>query len=394
MSLETRARAAAEGLRTATDVDVDTGLARLRRTHRHRNTTRLAGAALAVACVVGGGVLMVGGTDRTAPPVDRKPDDDGLDAVPSGGLVVDAIEVDWPRGPVSEVGLLPDAGGAPYPPWQAFDQEAGQFLYTAEGGPDLDHEEYRTILVLAPGADSPVATIDCVVQCNFAPTSFGPGPDEVTALSLQQRGHPDMAHVMGFDSEVHQRIDLSAVAYGGESELARGISDIEWSPDGSQLAVATFEGAYEPGCEDVANDARVYLFDRAGGEPVLVHRQEAEPGTRREPPTIHQLAWSPDGTKLGMVTSTYCTREAPPPTLVAVDVESGQAETLHTFFDSRAHDPYSLPVVHGFAWSPDGTRIAVTSGADITELSSDGRRLGPMGDSGAAPLAWLAPTPD
>lgn len=360
------------------------------RTRRHRKTARLVGAALAVACVLGGGALVLDGTNRTAPPVDKRPDD-GPDRIPADGLLVDAVEVDWPRGPLSEVGPLPDAGGAPYPPWQAFDQEAGQFLYTAEGI-ELNHEEYRTILVLAPGRDSPVATIDCVTQCNFAPTSFGPGPDEVTALVLQQRGHPDVAHVMGFDSEVRQRIDLSAVAYGGTSKFARGISDIEWSPDGSQLAVATFEGAYEPGCEAVPNDARVYLFDSAGGEPELIHRQETESVMQREPPTLHQLAWSPDGTRLGLVTSTYCEIEAPPPTLVAIDVESGQAETLHTFFASRVHNPYALPVVHGFAWSPDGTRIAVTSGAGITELSSDGSRLGRMPDSGAAPLAWLAPS--
>lgn len=75
MSLETRAARAAEGLLTATDVDVDTeaGLARLRRTHRRRNTTRVAGAALAVACVVGGGALLLDRTDRTAAPVDQGP---------------------------------------------------------------------------------------------------------------------------------------------------------------------------------------------------------------------------------------------------------------------------------------------------------------------------------
>ena len=77
MSLETRASRAAEWLLTATnvDVDVDAGLTRLRRTHRRRNTTRVAGAALAMACVVGGGALVLDGTDRTAPPVDQGPVD-------------------------------------------------------------------------------------------------------------------------------------------------------------------------------------------------------------------------------------------------------------------------------------------------------------------------------
>ena len=57
------------------EVDVDAGLARLRRTHRHRNATRLAGAALAVACLVGVGALVLDGTDRTASPADQGPVD-------------------------------------------------------------------------------------------------------------------------------------------------------------------------------------------------------------------------------------------------------------------------------------------------------------------------------
>ena len=78
MSLETRASRAADSLLTATkaDVDVDAGLTRLRNTHRRRNTTRVAAAALAMACVVGGGALMLDGTDRTAPPVDQGQVDD------------------------------------------------------------------------------------------------------------------------------------------------------------------------------------------------------------------------------------------------------------------------------------------------------------------------------
>ena len=264
MSLETRARAAAEGLRTATDVDVEAGLARLRRTHRHRNTARVAGAALAVACVVGGGALVLDGTDRTAPPVD--PVDD-LDGIPAGGLVVHAGEAVFPRTP-SELGLLREGGTASYPAWQAFDQEAGWFLFTRDGLRELVEDPVE-ILVREPGRDAPVAAIRCKVgPCGFMP-SFGPGPDEVTSLFGLGESQPTLAQVTGFDSEVRQEIDLSAVVGQG-----RGVSDLEWSPDGSQLAVATFEGAWEPTCADVPNEARVYLFDAAGGDPVLVHRRE------------------------------------------------------------------------------------------------------------------------
>jgi hypothetical protein len=55
VNLETRARAAAEGLRTATTVDTEAALAQLRRTHRRRSATRVAGVvgiAAAIALIV------------------------------------------------------------------------------------------------------------------------------------------------------------------------------------------------------------------------------------------------------------------------------------------------------------------------------------------------------
>ena len=58
-------------------------------------------------------------------------------------------------------------------------------------------------------------------------------------------------------------------------------------------------------------------------------------------------------------------------------------------FDETYNDYWTA--THGFAWSPDGTRIAVTSGAGIAELSSDGKRITPPRGSGTGPLAWLAP---
>ena len=59
----------------------------------------------------------------------------------------------------------------------------------------------------------------------------------------------------------------------------------------------------------------------------------------------------------------------PAPSLVRLDVESGSASTLHEFSQC---ENYCRPVLHGFAWSPDGTHVAVTSGEGISVLDSDG----------------------
>ena len=311
MSLQTRATAAAGGLRAATPVDVEAGLARLRRTHHRRTATRVAGAALVVAAVVGAGALALDGTDRAAPPVDRGPVEN---RDPSPGGIVHGVAPGPAGTPSSEVLSLPDAGAASFPAWQAFDQDTGRFLFsgflTVETQPEGQDIGLlvRTMRVLAPGLEKPVATIHCVEQCNWL-HSFGPGRDEVTTLvSPVMRGRR-MAQVWGFDGVLRDEIDLSGVLYG------RGVADLEWSPDGSRLAVSTFWGAWEPDCPGepptragVPNDGRVYLFDRAGGDPELVYRQRAQRPLDL-PPILTDLAWSPDGERLGLVSSTYCRNE-------------------------------------------------------------------------------------
>ena len=290
-------------------VDVEAGLARLRRTHRRRNATRVAGAALVVAGVVGGGALVLDGTDRAAPPVDRGPVEN-RDPSPGHGIVHGVAP--GPAGtPVPEVLSLPDAGAASFPAWQAFDQDTGRFLFTRvphRGNPSRRGRtsgSVRTMRVLAPGLEKPVATIHCAEQCNWL-HSFGPGRDEVTTLvSPVMRGRR-MAQVWGFDGVLRDEIDLSGVPMG------RGVADLEWSPDGSRLAVSTFWGAWEPDCPGEpptarrrAERGRVYLFDRAGGDPELVYRQRAQrphgagrrsSPTSRGPPTASDSAWSPPPT--------------------------------------------------------------------------------------------------
>ena len=218
MSLQTRATAAAGGLRAATPVDVEVGLARIRPTHRRRRAARVAVAAAVVAGAVAVGAPVLDGTDRTAPPVDQGPVQN-LDPSP-GHKIVHAVEPGPAKTRYSDVLSLPDAGAAAFPAWRAFDQDTGRFLFTQaviiEGEPDLDGESFRTMRVLAPGLNAAVATIHCVEQCNLV-HSFGPGQDEVTTLvSPGMRWRPRMAQVWGFDGVLRDEIDLSGVQKGRE----------------------------------------------------------------------------------------------------------------------------------------------------------------------------------
>jgi hypothetical protein len=374
MSLETRASEAAAALRSATHVDTEAGLASLRRTHRRRGAARVAAAALAVAGLVGGVALWSHDSDRAVPPVDRVPDKDGVVVHASSAAVT----------PLAEVGLLPEAGEAPFPAWAAFDQRNGRFLYTGSGTTVDTLEDSKTIIVLAPGEDEPVASIECEIQCNWHP-SMGPGPDEVTFFVY---AHGGVARVYGFDGTLRDEIDLSEVLLGDA-----GLADLEWSPDGTRLAVSTFKGGpREPDCNPATSEARVHLFDRVGGEPGLVYSEVAEPGPEMRHPVLSDLAWTSDGRRLGLISSSYCAASAfqGAPTMVGIDVATGRALTLHDFDLCAACsvDAWTSHI-HGFAWSPDGTRIAVTSGEEIAELSSDGEVLDPELGDGPGPLAWL-----
>jgi WD40-like Beta Propeller Repeat len=389
VSLETRARAAAEGLRSATPVDAEAGLARLRHTHRRRSVIRVAASAAVIAGLVGGVALARHEPDRAAPPADHRPVvkvdpgpvENGIQGPVKNGSVVDAVDGGPGGWRPSEVDALPDAGALPYPAWKAFDQDTGRFLYTSDGitGYATD-DDMHTVRVVASGQDAPVATIHCDAGCNWIP-SFGPGPDEVTVVVEKVGGPPHSAQVYGFDGALRDEFDLAGVMEGS------GIADLEWSPDGSRLAVSTFPGAREPGCAGSECEARVWILDRSGGDPVLVYRQSATPEVHPNPPVLSDLAWAPDGERLGLVSATY--DPADPATLVAIAVESGHAETLHEFDDCGTCNP----VKYGFAWSPDGTRIAVTSGAGIAQLSSDGTVLVPAVGRERGPLAWLVKPP-
>jgi WD40-like Beta Propeller Repeat len=131
---------------------------------------------------------------------------------------------------------------------------------------------------------------------------------------------------------------------------------------------------------------------------------------------VVDLAWSPDGRNLGVVVATNDEGGLAAgewPRLVALRLDPGQpvrADELDTYDDKvRLVGTEGLLPDHyffefAFAWSPDGTRIAVPSQGEVAEISADDGHVlarlpserdfevggqGALFDGGYGPLAWL-----
>lgn len=308
-------------------------------------------------------------------------------------------------------------GAARYPPWQAFDERTGSFLFVDKFG--------RVFVV---DDDSSTSGFHCDDHpwpaCELL--TFGPGPGEVT-LPVDDPGGLNFfqsAQVMALDGTVRDRLDLTAaVTASGEPAL---VEDLAWSPDGEHLAVSTV-ASHDCDPDRVPCEGRVWIFDRDGGEPRLVYSEAAPDellgGRYPNLPVPGNLAWSPRGQRLGLVVASnwvplprgvkprLLTVRLPLAALAsftrdlamklpvvgrpadgrAVAGQPRVAETLHVYGDLDSREVGEDYEQFAFAWSPDGTRIAVTTNNGIAELSAeDGHRLARHpGDEVLGPLAWL-----
>jgi WD40 repeat protein len=119
------------------------------------------------------------------------------------------------------------------------------------------------------------------------------------------------------------------------------VQKLAWSPDGSRLAIATH--------------ADIWLVE-GDGDPQLA----SSPGR------IWNLSgWSPDGQSL--LVDQYAGQHAANVVVLHLATDGSPTMTEQTLYQSDRHFDWA----GNLAWSPDGTRIAVRTSSSIVEISAE-----------------------
>src|SRR4029453_10609260 len=240
------------------------------------HTGRWLAAAAVVVLVVAAIALLRNAGDDSDGPVDVVPTTTTVPMTdtPSTGSIVTADGHGWPEGAAAPGG--PEGEYS----WSDFDPATGSFLY-------VEFLSSRVWVLSEDGDEEAEADL----QCNFGGcaggTVFGPGPDEVTGVVRDETcsgpddcDHgpvlPERVQIVSWDGTVRDKVDISAAfTRDGNGTAERHLGAPAGSPAGSRLAVSTEPGGTEPaeGCDPVRDEcvAEVWIFDRDGGEPQLVH---------------------------------------------------------------------------------------------------------------------------
>lgn len=360
-----------------------------------RRTPIRAIVAVAAAVAVFVAVAVVRATpddDDPAPVTDPEVGEGPL----RNGSIVAGEGVGWPEGavpPRRPDGVDISADGNHH--WDAFDRDTGSFLFASDRGSgrvwvfDEDGDERADFVCAAPA------------NCGGL-TTFGPRADEVTAPAGESDNWRSV-QIMGLDGAARDTLDISAVITQTEGTDGQGLSDLAWSPDGTRLAVST-EAGWDCGGDEPC-EAHVWIFDRDGGEPQLVHTERAAAGSpiegvgRPNPPLLEGLAWSPDGRTLAVLSAPEPVGEGAWPRLLALRLAPAQvrrADTVYVYANDWASEGSLISGDNNLhfaaAWSPDGTRIAVTSRGGVAEISAENGEVLARhpGVDVHGPLAWLA----
>ena len=187
--------------------------------------------------------------------------------------------------------------------------------------------------------------------------TFSPDGQRLAASSADGRGHDILGHVW----DVRSGRALLKKQLEGEVALA-------YSPDGTRLAAACWSGSLRVWNAESGAD----LFTVA-----------TDPGR-----VYKGLAWSPDGTRLACCTGVW---EWSTERLTGLDVRVWRASDGQLLLTLAPHEGHS----GALAYSPDGTRLASTSG-DGTVILHDAGTGQPLldfrGHTGV--VWWLAFSPD
>jgi hypothetical protein len=308
-----------------------------RRLRRRRLATRATGSSLALVLVVAAATGLMarngptvrvdshvaddggtgtGGADNTGPSAGEDPDD------PPDYPVIDAPEVEE-RAP----GVIPKlpTRGRTQPP-----NTAGP-----SGGPRLvfsrtDPNNWTQIWTMAPDGSSP-RQLTSDLSMHFYP-AWSPNGDHIAYAQSRSINEPVSVRVLSADGSS----DTNLITLPGQF-----VHDLEWSPDGSQVAYVADDSAL-PG------PGTLWVIAAAGGTP----RQVLD--------GVVSFDWSPNGSQL------------------AVEVD-GAIEVVGTDGSGpRRVGPGAWP-----DWSPDGRSFAYVDGGRIAVMGVDGTGAHALTDPGS-----------
>ena len=153
------------------------------------------------------------------------------------------------------------------------------------------------------------------------------------------------------------RRQLYVVGADGAEPLrlaANVVSGPSWSPDGRRLAIAKAEeggvGLYVIGLDGTGARRLIGIEEWRGGN------WQALEGENPAEAWIDTVAWSPDGTQI-------LVRSNARYTAFVVNVESGRSTEVG--IEPGIRPKRAFQGVRAAAWSPDGSRIAMTGGGEI-----------------------------
>lgn len=140
-------------------------------------------------------------------------------------------------------------------------------------------------------------------------------------------------------------------------------TDLEWSPDGSLLAIASGVDQVDPGGGNMLRDGRIYLYAPSSG---TMRSIDATRGAT-------SLTWSPDGERIAYQRIADQTGDSYHE-LRVIDIETEQQEVLATYGAIQGIGP---------VWSPDGEWILYQRCGEFTRCVGERHEvvLVPVSDS-------------